>query len=204
MTRWSGTVALAGRPFSLFVRPDTASWLADAQLPPLTLLVGVVLTAIAAWVAGSVVRRKHAVGVLRSENRDLDLAIERQRKIEAELRAAQAAVPRDAAGLARRDRGTAPRRRRVGDLEPGRVPWLPGRGSARARRTASARTRRPSRRRPGRVRESPVAARRPDLREHAPYAGRRRPGAVRAAALLAAQRDRRRPRNVARSPQRRQ
>jgi PAS domain S-box-containing protein len=90
MTRWNGTVVFAGRPFSLFVRPDDASWLADAELPPLTLLVGLVLTAMAIWVAGSVVRRKHAVGLLRTENRELDLAIERQRKIEAELRASQA------------------------------------------------------------------------------------------------------------------
>jgi PAS domain S-box-containing protein len=90
MTRWNGTVVLAGRPFALFVRPDEASWLADAQLPPLTLLVGLVLTAIAAWVAASVVRRKHAVGLLRTENRELDRAIEQQRKIEAELRASQA------------------------------------------------------------------------------------------------------------------
>ena len=26
MTRWNGTVVLAGRPFALFVRPDEASW----------------------------------------------------------------------------------------------------------------------------------------------------------------------------------
>ena len=95
MTRWNGTVVLAGRPFSLFVRPDEASWPADAELAASDAVGRSRADGDrGARVAGSVVRRKHAVGLLRTENRELDLAIEAQRKIEAELRASQARFAR--------------------------------------------------------------------------------------------------------------
>src|SRR5205823_6220932 len=82
---------LGGQQFTMLVRADRATnALAGTELPLVTLLVGLLLTLVAAFVARTVVRRNHAVGLLETENRALDLAIEQQRRVEAELRASQA------------------------------------------------------------------------------------------------------------------
>jgi two-component system, cell cycle sensor histidine kinase and response regulator CckA len=91
LTRWSGAVVLGGQQFTMLVAADRATnALAGTQLPLVTLFVGLLLTLVAAFVARTVVRRNHAVGLLETENRALDLAIEQQRRVEAELRASQA------------------------------------------------------------------------------------------------------------------
>jgi PAS domain S-box-containing protein len=83
-------VAFGGRQLALYVdvAPIERGWF-GISLPVLTLSVGLLLTASAAAVAGSALRRRHAVAVLDAENRALDEALRRQRKIESELRASQ-------------------------------------------------------------------------------------------------------------------
>jgi len=91
LTKWTGAVVLGGQQFTMLVRADRATnALAGTELPLVTLLVGLLLTLVAAFVARTVVRRNYAVGRLQTENRALDLAIEQQRRVEAELRASQA------------------------------------------------------------------------------------------------------------------
>jgi PAS domain S-box-containing protein len=93
LTRWSGGVVLGGQQLTMLVAADRGTNVfAGTQLPLVTLLVGLLLTLVAALVARTVVRRNYAVGVLETENRALDLAIEQQRRVEAELRASQARV----------------------------------------------------------------------------------------------------------------
>src|SRR5436190_1350890 len=93
LTRWSGNVVLGGQQFTMLVAADRGTnALVGTQLPVVTLLVGLLLTLVAAVVARTVVRRNYAVGVLQTENRALDLAMEQQRRVEAELRASQARV----------------------------------------------------------------------------------------------------------------
>jgi PAS domain S-box-containing protein len=93
LTRWSGAVVLGGQQFTMLIAADRATnALAGTQLPLVTLFVGLLLTLVAALVARTVVRRNYAVGLLETENRALDLAIEQQRRVEAELRASQARV----------------------------------------------------------------------------------------------------------------
>jgi signal transduction histidine kinase/ActR/RegA family two-component response regulator len=91
LARWKDGVVLGGREYSLFVARDRgASAFAGDQLPFVTLIAGLLLTLAAALIARSVVRRNFKVGVLQTQNRALDAAVEEQRRIEAELRAAQA------------------------------------------------------------------------------------------------------------------
>jgi PAS domain S-box-containing protein len=91
LTRWKTGVVLGGTQLTMFVTPDRAAGsFAGAQLPLVILLVGLLLTVVAAVVARTVVRRNYAVGVLQTQNRALDVAIEEQRRVEAELRASQA------------------------------------------------------------------------------------------------------------------
>jgi signal transduction histidine kinase len=91
--RWNETVAIGGQSFALMVRPDAAPavWL-GIPLPLLVLLVGLVLTALAAVVAVLIARRTRAVEHLSVENRALDEALARQRAVEAELRASRARI----------------------------------------------------------------------------------------------------------------
>ncbi len=88
---WNQTVAVGGRTFTLMVRPDAApnAWL-GITLPQLVLLAGVLLTIFAAAIAALIARRARVVESLSVENRALDEALERQREVEAELRASQA------------------------------------------------------------------------------------------------------------------
>ncbi len=93
LTRWSDRVVLGGQQFTMLVSADRGTnAFAGTQLPLVTLFVGLLLTLVAAVVARTVVRRNYAVGVLETENRALDLAMEQQRRVEAELRASQARV----------------------------------------------------------------------------------------------------------------
>ncbi len=76
--------------------PRAGGWL-GLTLPQLILLVGLALTAFAAVVAVVVARRTYAVEHLSVENRALDEALERQRRVEAELRDVASALPHDLA-----------------------------------------------------------------------------------------------------------
>ena len=91
LTQWNQIVAIGGREFFLMVRAGAApgGWL-GLTLPQLVLLVGLLLTALAAVIAVVVARRTYAVEHLSVENRALDEALERQRLVETEFRAWQA------------------------------------------------------------------------------------------------------------------
>ena len=98
-------MSFAGRSLTLFVRAGAApGGLLGISLPALVLLVGLILVALALAVGVVLARRDYAVQHLGVENRALDLALERQRLVEAELRACAGAVPHDPARLTRRDR----------------------------------------------------------------------------------------------------
>ncbi|MDQ1478834.1 MAG: hypothetical protein QOE62_4063 [Actinomycetota bacterium] len=91
LARWNDGVVLGGQDFELFVaRAGGASSFGGTALPAATLVAGLLLTLVAALIARSVVRRNFAVDVLQTQNRALDAAVAEQRRIEAELRAAQA------------------------------------------------------------------------------------------------------------------
>ncbi|HYL51031.1 MAG TPA: ATP-binding protein [Acidimicrobiia bacterium] len=91
LSRWNQTVDIGGREFALLVRAGSApsGWL-GLSLPQLVLLVGLALTTLAAGIAIVVARRTYAMEHLSVQNRELDEALERQRQVEAELRAWQA------------------------------------------------------------------------------------------------------------------
>jgi PAS domain S-box-containing protein len=90
LTRWNQSVAVGGRDFALMVHAGAApgGWL-GLSLPQLVLLVGLALTALAAVIAVVVARRTYAMEHLSVENRALDEALERQQRVESELRAWQ-------------------------------------------------------------------------------------------------------------------
>jgi signal transduction histidine kinase/CheY-like chemotaxis protein len=90
LSEWSQPVSFAGGTYSLYVRPGPAAGaMFGLSLPLLVLLVGLLLTVIAIAVGIAIVRRNAAVRHLDVENRALDLALARQRVVEAELRAWQ-------------------------------------------------------------------------------------------------------------------
>ncbi len=91
LVRSSQPVAIGGQSFALLVRAPAPppAWF-GLELPELVLLVGAVITALAMTAVSVVTRRTHAVQHLSHENRELDAALERQRAIEAELRASRA------------------------------------------------------------------------------------------------------------------
>jgi PAS domain S-box-containing protein len=91
LARWNDGVVLGGQELELFVaRAGAGSSFGWTGLPTVTLVAGLLLSLVAALIARSVVRRNFAVDLLQTQNRALDAAVAEQRRIEAELRAAQA------------------------------------------------------------------------------------------------------------------
>jgi PAS domain S-box-containing protein len=90
LTRSHQPVSLGGRDFTMLVPASSSPSWHGLSLPDVVLLVGIVLTGLATAIAAIAARRAYTVDELNFENRALDLALERQRRIEAELRAWQA------------------------------------------------------------------------------------------------------------------
>jgi signal transduction histidine kinase/CheY-like chemotaxis protein len=90
LTRSHQPVSLGGRDFALLVPASSSPSWHGLSLPDVVLLVGILLTGLATAIASIAARRAYAVDELNVENRALDFALERQRRIEAELRAWQA------------------------------------------------------------------------------------------------------------------
>jgi signal transduction histidine kinase len=90
LVRWETPVALGGTELTLFVAPGRpATGVLGIPLPTLILVVGVLMTAVAAALATALVRRSAAVVTLGHEKQALDDALAHARTVEAKLRASE-------------------------------------------------------------------------------------------------------------------